>query len=71
MDEQKSQAVELTDEELEQVSGGSVRLVSGKGTCSHFKGSGEAICKNCSYMERVHSIGGRTLQYSCHLSITE
>jgi hypothetical protein len=69
MNEQKGQAVELTDEELEQVAGG-FRLVSSKGTCSHFKGSGEAICQNCSYMERVHSIGGRTLQYSCIFSLT-
>jgi hypothetical protein len=58
LDEKKNEAIELTDGELDSVSGGSsaskleayrASRVSADDTCSSFSGSGEALCKNCKY----------------------
>jgi bacteriocin-like protein len=66
LDEKKSQAVELTDDELEQVSGGGDTTsyrVTATSTCGRFLGSGEALCKNCKFMKRVCSVQNRTYYY--------
>jgi bacteriocin-like protein len=49
--EEKNKAVELTDDELENVSGGYVinDYHADADSCSLFKGRGQPMCKNCDY----------------------
>jgi hypothetical protein len=67
LDEKKNEAVELTDDELEQVFGGYTEnyFVSATDTCGRFQGNGEAICQNCNYKKRV-VVQNRT-RYRCSL----